>query len=613
VLLDVRLPVAALLSGLALAAGITSLVWVRLARAAVAGVPWVALAAVAVVGTYVVPGFAAAARSPDQRARADLIAAQRDMLGHAFGATAVEAVVAPVPSPDPELITRHSREIAMIPVWDPPMLQAIFAGTGADSSHERWTAPALGVYWSAEAGHVPAFVAVHERDLLAAREADPDLTWRDAHAEPRAFGTGAVAVLAGAASETGLPHYIPDLARPESSATLLRSLALKSDRIAFSPAAETFAVLDSGTTPVAGIRVRGAWRRLALAWALQSPQMLSAGAVSPGSTLLWPRGVVQRLERLAPFARFGAPYPAILDGRVVWLAPGYVTSVAFPLSVATEFGSRRVRAVRSGFLGTVDAHDGATAVYLLPAADPLSAAWAELAPDIVQPLTRLPPDVLSHARYPEELFEVQLPLLLAGGAQGLPVLVRRGTVGPTASTSARPMWLPAAAIGGPPSAVVLRAVAVSESGAVEAVIDGVVESGTPRLHVVRVRAPAVMNQDPTPEGWVRGRPRALAFPEGLVTVIPLFAGTTNGNDLPRLAQVMIAVGGVGGRGSTLEEAIARLQAALGAPPAASAQWREARRWFARMDQARRAGDWAEFGRAWQELARVLGAPRDTTP
>lgn len=612
VLVDVRLPVSGLLAGLSLAAAITSVVWIRLPRAAVAGVPWAALGVVALVGTYVVPGFAAAARSPDQRIRADLVQAQRTMLEHAYGMTAVETVLDPPPSPDQALLARHRGAISAVPVWDAPVLQGVLAGVGQDSTNERWTTPSLGVYWSERGGYVPAYIAVRERDLLAARETDPDLTWREVHVAPGAFGTGAVAVHATAVSETGLPLYLPDLARPDSSTSQVVYLALEHGRIAFSPGAEAFAILESTAAPAVGIRVGGAAQRLALAWALQSFQLLSSRAVSPGGTLLWPRGIGERLERLAPFLEFGAPYPAVIQGRIVWMAPGYVTAPAFPLSVVTEFAGRRVRAVRAGFVGTVDAHAGTTAVYLLPGADPLSTAWAELAPDVVRPAAQLPPDVIAQARYPEELFEAQIPMVVARGAQGLPMILSDGRL-VSQDAARRPLWLPGAAVGGPPNAVALRAVGLTETGAVDAVVDGIMHDGAPRLRVVRLRNPLVPNRDAASEGSVAGRLRLLAFPEGLVSVVPVFAGRVGDSDLPRLEQVAILTGDIAARGATLDQAMVRLHAALGAPPAASAQWLEARRWFERMDQARQAADWAEFGRAWQELRRVLGVPRDSAP
>src|SRR4030067_811581 len=66
-------------------------------------------------------------------------------------------------------------------------------------------------------------------------------------------------------------------------------------------------------------------------------------------------------------------------------AGGYASSQAFPLSVLTDWRGDGVRYLRTSLLGVVDAHSGETQVYLVDDPDPLSAAWAGLAPDIVRP------------------------------------------------------------------------------------------------------------------------------------------------------------------------------------------------------------------------------------
>jgi len=607
ILMDIRLPVAALLSGLALASGITALAWIRIPRVAVTAVPWGALAVVAVVGTYFVPGFAAAARGPEQRVRRDLVDAQRGMLASAFGMRLSETEVQPPATLDVGMLTRHGSALSGVPVWDPPILRAVLAGSGLAAPDERWTEPALSVYRARGGQSVPLFIAVRERDLVAARQTDPDLSWRQAHAGPRAYGGGAVAVSAGLVYPTGMPAFVPDLSAPDSSTPQVTDLALAADRIAFSPAAEPFAVREPTDAPSAGtgVPIRGPGRRLAFAWALQTTRLLSRDAVPAGSVLLWPRGIADRLERFAPFARFGAPYPVIVNARVLWLASGYVSGPAFPLSVAADFGGRRVRYVGAGLLGVVDASDGHTSVYLLPESDPLSRAWAALAPDVVQVADRLPPAVAPHVRYPEELLALQLPLALGGGAGGLPRLPARG-----GSEDPPATWLPAAVLGGAVEGVTLHAVAHGASGSLEATVDGVMERGAARLVVTRLREPVPMRPASVPEDAVAGRTRALVFADGVVRITPAFIQGGADGESPRFRELTLETGDAAARGATLPEALTRLRALIGTSPGTGAQWAEARRWFVRMDHARRSGDWVEFGRAWRELERLLGAASD---
>jgi hypothetical protein len=98
---------------------------------------------------------------------------------------------------------------------------------------------------------------------------------------------------------------------------------------------------------------------------------------------------------------------------------------------------------------------------------------------------------------------------------------------------------------------------------------------------------------------------------GVVGVTPTFEIGGEHAELPRFQELILELGDVVGRGVTAAEALARLRSLIGTAPGTGAQWIEARRWFVRMDQARRSGDWAEFGRAWRELERTLGVARDS--
>ena len=114
--------------------------------------------------------------------------------------------------------------------------------------------------------------------------------------------------------------------------------------------------------------------------------------------------------------------------------------------------------------------------------------------------------------------------------------------------------------------------------------------------------------------------------EGVVRLLPLDAGilalqslyvSSDPRDtsapLPQLIDVSVALRGTVGSGPTFAEAIGRLRVEGVLPTDASPEWGRARLWFQRMDAARRGGDWSAFGRAYDELRRLLVGGGGATP
>ena len=625
ILVDVRVPFSRLLSGIALVAAIGSAVWIWVDRNILVVGPWSTLAVLAIVGSFVVPGFSAAARAPDRLALPGLEAAQRQMLSVAFALPSGDTTIDPPPTPEAGLASRRATELALVPIWDQASLQDLLRRLAPGNPEDRFAAAGLDLYQLHDGRPVPLYVAGREVDLLAAREAGAALSWGSVHAGRYAFAGGAVAVAATEAAPNGLPLFVADAARPDSGAPVFGELDLADREMWFSPSAEEYALAKAPNRQV-GITLSGIGRRLALAWTLQSPRLLLASAAPAGHIVLWRRAIAARLDRLAPFARFGTPYPVVMERRLLWLAWGYVSSETFPLSVLSEWRGQGVRYLRASLLGVVDAYRGETRVFLVGDPDPVSAVWASLARDIVRPRDSLPDGLEGHLRYPEELFTAQLPLALAGvppgwpGARRLPAVARGGD-DTTLTVPREPAWVVGTLPGDEHLRLRLRQVAErGEPAMLAAVADGYVDTGGPVLRVVRLAQPlahpgpsrfaAETARDSNPSTVV-GPVTTLVFDSGIVSVRPVLGLPGGEQDVPRLAEVVAGAGGVLGRGPGAAVALRDLSAGSQSPGGSTADWGAARVWFRRLDSARRAGDWAEFGRAYEQLRRLLRAPVDS--
>jgi uncharacterized membrane protein (UPF0182 family) len=172
------------------------------------------------------------------------------------------------------------------------------------------------------------------------------------------------------------------------------------------------AIRSGAPEPVAvgaprGAQAVGAIRRAVLSWALQKPSLLSGDG--SGSRIDWALDPRARLEKLAPYAAWGAPRLALSDGRLTWIGSGYVSSQTWPLVARRRWIGGDANYLDAGFAGLVDAASGRVRIVLRERAGPLAAAWASLAGDMVE--RELPGDGLNAGAPPLELFAVQSQLV----------------------------------------------------------------------------------------------------------------------------------------------------------------------------------------------------------
>ncbi len=396
VLTEVRLPAARMLSALALVAALAALVWLWTPRTVVVAVPWAVLGLVSLAGHYLVPAFAGAVRTPEELRLPEAEAARARYLELAYGAPVIETPLDPVATSRPGALLRRGRGLERAPVWDPFAVTLFLNRAAPGAPGHRFTDARLGAYPGRDGTVIPVFVAARAVDLAAADREEGTLSWEDVHVGPHAVASGAVAVSGYGLSSTGLPLFVPDLTQPDAGVPEVTELGLRVSAMVFRPGAFDFAV-RAPDGDVAGVPAGGLFRRLALAWALQSPQLLNSDRVADTALVVWERDVVRRLNRFAPFARFEAAVPVIEDGRLQWVANGIVAAEAFPLTAAVGWQDQTVRYLRGSLVGVVDAGSGETVVYLTRDADPLSVAWGQLAPELVRPASHLPAALLPHA------------------------------------------------------------------------------------------------------------------------------------------------------------------------------------------------------------------------
>ena len=129
------------------------------------------------------------------------------------------------------------------------------------------------------------------------------------------------------------------------------------------------------------------------------------------SRMMIHRNILDRLQYLAGFLTWdGDPYLVITDdGRLVWMADGYTTSLLHPYSAAIPVAGMPDGAnyIRNAVKATVDAYSGKISLYVFDPDDPIIQAYEHLFPKLFLPASEMPADLRRHARYPEALFRAQ--------------------------------------------------------------------------------------------------------------------------------------------------------------------------------------------------------------
>jgi uncharacterized membrane protein (UPF0182 family) len=179
-----------------------------------------------------------------------------------------------------------------------------------------------------------------------------------------------------------------------------------------------------------GISLSSLATRLTFAVKYGEPNFILNSVVSTkGAKIMFDRDPRQRVLKVAPFLQVdGDPYPAIVDGRIVWIVDAYTTMSNYPYSQRESFGqatsntfsatgatvaqaNNQINYIRNSVKATVDAYTGAVNLYSVDNTDPVLKTWEKVFPGVIKPSTSIPTDIKPHLRYPEDLFDVQRAVL----------------------------------------------------------------------------------------------------------------------------------------------------------------------------------------------------------
>jgi uncharacterized membrane protein (UPF0182 family) len=165
-----------------------------------------------------------------------------------------------------------------------------------------------------------------------------------------------------------------------------------------------------------GVAVGTTFRKLLYAIKFGDPNFLLSQRVNADSKVLYIRNPRQRVEKVAPWLTVDSdPYPAIVDGHILWIVDGYTTTDRYPLAEKESIQTMtddalsqannlpivptdQINYMRNAVKATVDAYDGTVKLYAWDTEDPMLKAWSSAFPGTVLPKTDISPELLDHLR-----------------------------------------------------------------------------------------------------------------------------------------------------------------------------------------------------------------------
>jgi uncharacterized membrane protein (UPF0182 family) len=369
--------------------------------------------------------------------------------------------------------------------------------------------------------------------------------------------------------------------------------------------------------------------RVAHAWDQQNLRLMFSDVDVREPRMMLHRDVHDRLRMLAPFFWQSAHVSPIVWGDTLyWTVHLYSATDYYPLSEHTQLGGEEVSYVRHAATAVVQAHSGHVTLVADTVLDPIAATWVRQFPTLFSSWSALPAGVAANIPPPIESTVVQASAFARVGPRGEPTPppahLPNTFSGDTLFGGA---WRPPHLTTGDSKLAWTTPVLDAN----ERVRGLIVSVGGPQpepatywypLTEPGLRWPAVLERlVRVPETPVP--PRDVTLRRGPVHVVPIRGGAAaylqttyawRSDGAPTV--VRVAVHGAGAAhdsvafGSTLGDAVGvRPDANDAAATVTPTDFRQhVNDLYAAMRDALRRGDWTAFGKAYDELGRVLRTP-----
>ncbi len=157
-----------------------------------------------------------------------------------------------------------------------------------------------------------------------------------------------------------------------------------------------------------GVEINSPLRRFLFALRFGSLKLFLSNDVTSESRILYYRNIKERVAKVAPFLTYDRdPYMVIAQGKLYWILDAYTSTDRYPYSQPLPLNGGNVNYIRNSVKVVVDAYGGEVKFYQADPNDPIIKTYSKIFPNTFHPLSSMPKSLISHLRYPEDIFTLQ--------------------------------------------------------------------------------------------------------------------------------------------------------------------------------------------------------------
>ena len=271
----------------------------------------------------------------------------------------------------------------------------------------------------------------HQQVNLAAREINiknmpPEAqNWENTHMR---YTHGYGAVISPAAQDAGIPivWYMRDLNMSSDVGFSVKypDIYYGQEKYSYAIVPNNLVVKDISSSERddspdyqgnSGVPIPSYFRKLLFAFYFKDEKIFFSPNITTQSKLLIRRNIDERINTLTPFLHLDKdPYLVVDKDRLYWIQDAYTLSNMYPVSnpAADDFldGKHKFNYIRNSVKVVVDAYDGSVDYYIADPKDPVINAYDRAYPGLFKKLAEMPDSLLSHLRYPRDLYYMQMKI-----------------------------------------------------------------------------------------------------------------------------------------------------------------------------------------------------------